>query len=124
MSEGAREILLAEDEEHIAKLICFKLTKEGWNVTLARNGQEALDRLADKPWRLLILDVMMPLKTGWEVLQALRADPRFAGLPVLVLTAKGFQKDLTDAAAFGATAYLKKPFDPNDLAATVKRLAG
>ncbi len=113
-------ILLVEDEEHIAKLVLFKLTKEGFKVTHARDGQEALDRLVDGGWDLVILDVMMPRMNGWEVLQALRSDPKTASIPVLMLTAKGSQQDISKAAELDAEKYLKKPFDPNELAALVR----
>jgi DNA-binding response OmpR family regulator len=114
--------LIAEDEEHIAKLVAFKLGREGFEVTVAPNGQEAIDRLMAKPWALVILDVMMPLKDGWQVLKEIRANPALRGLPVLMLTAKSYQQDLANAADLGATQFLKKPFEPNHLAATVRKL--
>jgi DNA-binding response OmpR family regulator len=115
------EILLAEDEEHIAKLVEFKLTREGYSVFVAKNGQEAIDQFAARPWSLLILDVMMPIRNGWEVLQSLRASP-WLSIPVLMLTAKGNQKDVAFAAELGATQLLRKPFDPDELAAVVKKI--
>lgn len=120
---GARkQILVAEDEEHIAKLLAFKLEREGYAVTIARNGQEAIDRLGAQPWALLILDVMMPLADGWQVLQQARANPATARLPVIMLTAKSFQQDVTSAAELGATQFMKKPFEPAALAASVRKL--
>ena len=118
------EILLAEDDEHIAKLVAFKLSKDGYNITVARNGQEALDQLAAKSWALVILDVMMPFFDGWHVLRTLRAASVNSTVPVLMLTAKSYQKDVVNAAELGATQFLKKPFDPNDLAAMVKKMVG
>ena len=117
-----REILVAEDEEHIAKLVSFKLTKEGFAVTIAKNGQEAIDMLKAKPWSLIILDIMMPIADGWTVLKSLRAMPELSKVPVLMLTAKGAQKDVANAAELGAQHFLKKPFDPQDLAALVKTM--
>ena len=121
---GIKEILLAEDEEHIAKLVSFKLGKEGFSVTIARNGQEAVDLLEAKPWCLVILDIMMPIKTGWEVLRVLREHPKesIKELSVLMLTAKGLHKEVANAAELGVQQYLKKPFDPNELAQVVKKL--
>ncbi len=116
------EILIAEDEEHIGKLIVFKLTKEGFAVTHARNGQEAINLLTSKDWKLLILDVMMPLADGWQVLKAARENPQTARTPVLVLTAKSIQTDMAKSADLGATQFLKKPFEPAHLAALVKKL--
>ena len=116
------DILLAEDEEHIAKLVAFKLSREGFSVTIAKNGQEAIDQLRLKPWVLVILDVMMPVLDGWQVLRTLRSSEDLATLPVLMLTAKGEQKDMATAVDLGVQQYLKKPFDPNELANVVKRL--
>ncbi len=116
------EILLAEDEEHISKLVAFKLTREGFSVTVARNGQEAKDQLPSKRWSLIILDVMMPICDGWEVLRTVRASPGHAALPVLMLTAKSYQQDMANAAELGATRFLKKPFDPVELAAVVRKM--
>jgi DNA-binding response OmpR family regulator len=115
-------ILLAEDEEHIAKLVAFKLTKEGFTVTHARNGQEAIQLLPSRPWGLIILDVMMPVVHGWQVLKHIRARPEFARVPVLMLTAKNAQQDLANAAELGATQFLKKPFEPANLASVVRKL--
>ena len=119
-----KKILLAEDEDHIARLIHFKLSKEGHDVTIARNGKEAIDSLKTKKWDLIILDVMMPIFDGWEVLKNVRSDSEIKNLPVLMLTAKGQQKDKVNAVQLGATDYLKKPFDPNELAQVVKKLTG
>jgi len=117
-----KEILLAEDEDHISKLVSFKLVREGFKVTIARNGQEAIDQLPVKPWSLIILDVMMPICDGWQVLKSLRALSATSKTPVLMLTAKGIQKDLANAAQYHVEQYLKKPFDPTELADVVKRL--
>jgi DNA-binding response OmpR family regulator len=119
---GKHRILLAEDEEHIAKLVAFKLAREGYEVTVARNGQEAIDRLPLERWSLVILDVMMPIRDGWQVLKAVRAEPSLSGVPVLMLTAKSYHQDMANAAELGATQFLKKPFEPGHLAATVKQL--
>jgi DNA-binding response OmpR family regulator len=121
-NQSKKLILLAEDEEHIAKLVSFKLSREGFDVTIAKNGQEAIDKLLLKPWSLLILDVMMPFKDGMQVLKEVRATPALKGIPVLMLTAKSFQQDMANAAELGATQFLKKPFEPNHLAATVRQL--
>lgn len=120
--EEKKQILIADDEEHIAKLVQFKLSREGYEVQVAHNGQEAIDMLEAAHWALLILDITMPIKDGWEVLKYVRSQPSLKLLPVLILTAKGGQKDLAHAADLGATQYLKKPFDPNELASAVRLL--
>lgn len=115
-------ILVAEDEVHIAKLVQFKLEKEGFRVVVAINGQDAKDKLRAEKWACVILDVMMPICDGWDVLKAIRSDTSLSTLPVLMLTAKGNQQDMANAAKLGATQFLKKPFDPNELATMVRRL--
>lgn len=121
------QILLAEDEDHIAKLISFKLNKEGYQVTVARNGEEAIALLPSRAWSLIILDVMMPIRDGWEVLREVRkSELKAAGtaheVPVLMLTAKTEQQVIGAAAQLGATECMRKPFEPNSLAATVRAL--
>jgi DNA-binding response OmpR family regulator len=111
-------ILLAEDEEHIARLIEFKLKKEGHSVCVARNGVEALERWTEGKWSLVVLDVMMPILDGWSVLKEIRrTDQR---VPILMLTAKSSETDVSKSAELGATRFLKKPFDPAELALVVK----
>jgi DNA-binding response OmpR family regulator len=117
------DILVAEDEEHIAKLIAFKLNKEGYRVTIAKNGQEAIELLAKQSWKLLILDVMMPVMDGFAVLKTVRWTPALAELPVLLLTAKG-KGESPDMAGLRVEQYLKKPFDPAHLAQVVKSMVG
>ena len=119
-----KEILIAEDDPQIARLVEFKLQREGFHVVIARNGKEAVDQLGSKNWSLIILDVMMPIMDGWQVLKALRASSS-AGIPVLMLTAKSYQqKDITNASELGATQFLRKPFDPSELAILVKKMVG
>jgi DNA-binding response OmpR family regulator len=113
-------ILIAEDEEHIAKLIAFKLQKSGYDVVVASNGHQALEHARSRPFSLLILDVMMPVQDGWQTLQAIRSDSRIQGLPVLMLTAKSRASDLARSVELGATRFLAKPFDPEEL---VRRVA-
>ena len=110
---------MAEDEEHIARLIEFKLKKEGLDVSIARNGKEALEKWVTSPgWSLVILDVMMPIMDGWQVLKQIRQDDQKT--PVLMLTAKSSETDITKSLELGATKFLKKPFDPAELAKVVK----
>lgn len=120
-----KKVLLAEDESHIAKLVEFKLNKDGMDVTWAKNGAEAIAILEQEGhWDLVILDVMMPICDGWEVLKKIRGDGRWSALPVLMLTAKGHQRDMANAAELGATHFLKKPFDPVELSSLAQRLSG
>jgi len=116
------QILLAEDEEHIAKLIEFKLKKEGFSISVAKNGQEALEVFnSARSWKLLILDVMMPMMDGWQVLKQVRHS-ELPDVPVLMLTAKSSETDIAKSAELGATRFLKKPFDPSELARVVREV--
>lgn len=118
------DVLLAEDDDSIAGLIVFKLTREGFRVTRARDGREAISlATGGASWGLVILDVMMPLADGWEVLGRVRSEPSLQSLPILMLTAKGDRQTLENASRLGATDFLKKPFDPAELARMVKRMA-
>jgi DNA-binding response OmpR family regulator len=121
MSDQQVRVLIAEDEEHIAKLLLFKLKREGFLVSWASDGQKALTMARAEKWDLLILDVMMPHLDGWQVLQTLREEQNL--IPVLMLTAKGTEKDLSRSVALGATRFLKKPFDPIELTHILREMA-
>ena len=116
------KILIADDEPNILISLEFLMKREGYQVALARDGQEALDAIArDRP-DLVLLDVMMPRKTGFDVCQALRADESNRDVIVVMLTAKGRDTDLAKGMALGADAYLTKPFSTKELVQTVREL--
>lgn len=117
-----RQILLIEDEANIAEAIRFVLTRDGWSVMTHADGTDALDRIRALCPDVLILDVMLPGRSGFEILNDLRADPQFAALPVLVLTARGQDRERDAALAAGATHFLPKPFGNAELVATVRAL--
>lgn len=117
-------ILLVEDEGNIAEAITFILSRAGWEIQGHGNGATALEAVGRLEPDLLVLDVMLPGRSGLEILRDLRADPGTAELPVLMLTAKGQAKDRETAMDLGANAYLTKPFSNADLLDTVIRLAG
>ncbi|NKX43922.1 response regulator [Roseicyclus persicicus] len=116
-------ILLVEDEGNILEAIGFILSRAGWEVQGHGNGATALDAVARTGPDLIVLDVMLPGRSGLEILRDLRARPETAELPVLMLTAKGQARDRETALELGANAYLTKPFSNADLLATVTRLA-
>ncbi len=108
-------ILIADDEPNILISLEFLLKRAGYNVSLARDGQQALDTiLRDRP-HLVLLDVMMPVKSGFEVCQAVRADDSLNGILILMLSAKGRDTDLAKGLALGADAYMTKPFSTREL---------
>ncbi len=119
-----RKIVLAEDEPQIARLIEFKLKKEGYDVTWKENGEEALKAIkADKP-DLILLDIMMPVMDGYEVLRRLKEDENLGDIPVIMLTARAQEKDVVKGIDLGAEDYITKPFHPAELLARVKRILG
>ena len=116
------KVLIADDEPNIVISLEFLMKREGHVVSIARDGQQALEAIRTVRPHLVLLDVMMPFKTGFEVLQALRADEALAGTKVLMLTAKGRETDTAKGLALGADAYMTKPFSTKELAERVRQL--
>ncbi|HEY2189916.1 MAG TPA: response regulator [Caldimonas sp.] len=120
----SKKVLIADDEPNILISLEFLMQREGHAVSVARDGDEALAAIRrDRP-DLVLLDVMMPGKSGFDVCQAVRADPDLAGVKILMLTAKGRDTDLAKGTALGADAYVTKPFSTQELAARVRELLG
>jgi DNA-binding response OmpR family regulator len=117
-----RQILLIEDEANIAEAIRFVLMRDGWQVSTHGDGSDALERVRAIRPDVLVLDVMLPGRSGFEILSDLRADPEFWALPVLVLTARGQDRERDAALAAGATRFLPKPFGNAELVATLRML--
>lgn len=119
---GAR-ILIVEDEANIVESVSFILRREGFDVSSVADGDTALERLrgARAP-ALVILDVMLPRRNGFEVLKAVKSDPRLGAIRVIMLTATAQAHDRARAEAAGADAYITKPFSNRDLVEQVKRL--
>ena len=118
----AHKILIVDDEPNIVISLEFLMKKEGFEVAVANDGEEALAKVASFNPDLMLLDVMMPKKSGFEVCEALRADPRRAGLQIVMLTAKGRDTEVAKGLALGADAYVTKPFSTKDLVAKVKAM--
>ncbi len=116
------KVLIADDEPNILISLEFLMKREGYEVHVARDGQEALDALRRERPRLVLLDVMMPKKTGFEVCQELRADDAIRDTLVLMLTAKGRDTDIAKGMAMGADAYMTKPFSTKELVQKVREL--
>ena len=120
----AKKILIVDDEPNIVISLEFLMKKEGFEVAVAVDGDEALAKVASFSPDLVLLDVMMPKKSGFEVCEALRADPAQAGLLIVMLTAKGRDTEVAKGLAIGANAYVTKPFSTKDLVAQVKGMLG
>ncbi len=116
------KILIADDEPNILISLEYLMKREGYEVHVARDGQEALDAVRRERPRLVLLDVMMPRKSGFEVCQELRADDAVKDTLVLMLTAKGRDTDIAKGLAMGADAYMTKPFSTKELVQKVREL--
>lgn len=120
----AHKILIVDDEPNIVISLEFLMKKEGFEIAVASDGDEALAKVVSFNPDLVLLDVMMPKKSGFEVLEALRADPAQAALRIIMLTAKGRDTEVAKGLAIGADAYITKPFSTKDLALKVKAILG
>ena len=114
-----KKLLVADDEPNIVISLEYLMKREGYDVLVATDGNQALEAIQREQPALVLLDVMMPGKTGFEVCQAVRADPALDGVRILMLTAKGRETDVGKGLALGANAYMTKPFATRELVAKV-----
>ena len=120
----ARRVLLIEDEPNIIEALSFILTRDGWTVHTHSDGATATERVRTGRPEVVVLDAMLPGRSGFDILRDLRADPGTAGIPVLMLTARGQERDRDMALRLGATHFMTKPFANAEVVAEVRRLAG
>ena len=121
---SAKHVLIADDEANIVISLEFLMKREGHRVSIARDGDAALALIREERPDLVLLDVMMPGRSGFEVCQAVRSDDALAGVKILMLSAKGRDTDLAKGQALGADAYMTKPFSTRELADRVRELLG
>src|SRR4029079_19415270 len=117
MPNGSARILLVDDEESIQTLLSYPLRKDGYHVTSAQDGREALDRFSEARFDLVILDLMLPKLDGVEVCRELRARSQ---VPIIMLTAKGSETDKVAGLEVGADDYITKPFSMREFRSRVK----
>ncbi len=117
-----KHVVLVEDELNIAEAIRFLLSQEGWRVETLANGANAVEVIRKVMPNLVMLDVMLPGKTGFEILHALRATPHTQSLPILMLTARGQSRDREMAEKAGVSRFMTKPFSNADLLEAVRAL--
>jgi DNA-binding response OmpR family regulator len=117
-------VLIAEDEPNIVFSLEFLMAKSGYEVRVASNGEDALHAVAEFHPDLVLLDIMLPLKNGFEVCQTVRDNPACRDVKIVMLTAKGRETEIAKGIAVGADAYITKPFATRELLDTVKRLLG
>jgi DNA-binding response OmpR family regulator len=120
----SRTVLVADDEPNIVISLEFLLQQEGYRVQVAHDGQEAWEAIQRQPPDLVLLDVMMPRLSGFDVCQKIRENPAWQQLPIIMLTAKGREVEVSKGLALGADAYISKPFSTQELLAQVRALLG
>ena len=118
----AKKILIADDEQNIVISLEFLMKREGYEVSIANDGEEAVARIRAELPDLVLLDVMMPKKSGFEVCQEIKADPALQSVRILMLTAKGRDTEVAKGLALGADAYMTKPFSTKELVERVRSM--
>lgn len=119
-----KRVLLIEDEPNIIEAIRFILSRDGWAVDTHSDGSTALEAVRRRTPDIVILDVMLPNRSGYDILQDIRADDGTRCLPVLMLTARGQKKDREMAERFGASRFMTKPFSNAEVLSSVRELTG
>ncbi|MDZ7842798.1 MAG: response regulator [Gammaproteobacteria bacterium] len=116
------QILIAEDEPYIVESLGFVLGQSGYAVSAESDGSAVIQRVRDLAPGVVILDLMLPNRNGFEILKELKNDPDLLAIPVLVLTAKGQNQDRTTADQLGADAFITKPFSNREVLSCVRKL--
>jgi len=119
-----RTILICDDDELLVDLLEYRLGARGFRVLVARDGGEAMAMVAQQAPDAIVLDAMMPVMDGYQVLRRLRGDAATAAIPVIMLTARKQERDIVGALELGASDYLVKPFIPEELMTRLTRLLG
>ncbi len=119
-----KKILLIEDEPNITEALRFILLRDGFAVDTHADGSTALEAIRARAPDMVILDVMLPNRSGFDILRDLRAEAPLRALPVLMLTARGQKRDRELAERYGASRFMTKPFSNADVLASVRELTG
>jgi CheY-like chemotaxis protein len=119
-----KKILVVDDEEVIRKFLRIQLAKLGYEVKEAADGEQALEKLGKDDFDLLICDILMPNKNGWEVMREVRSNSRMKDIPIIVLTAKNEDSDMLKGYDWGANYYMTKPFTKAQLLYGLKLMFG
>jgi CheY-like chemotaxis protein len=123
VSDSLGRVLVVDDDDVIRQLIRVNLELEGFEVHTAHDGEDALAKARELQPDVITLDIMMPRLDGWDAAAKLRADPQTCAIKVVLLSARAQEADLRKGSRIGVDAYLTKPFDPDELIETVRRLA-
>lgn len=122
--QGGAAILVADDDRDILELVAFRLERAGYEVLTAGDGEQALAAAREHRPALAVLDVMMPKLTGYDVVKAMRAEEGTSRIPVILLTARVQEADVSRGFEAGADDYIRKPFSPQELRARVEAILG
>jgi DNA-binding response OmpR family regulator len=114
------KVVIADDDPDIRRLVQITVSNAGCDVTVASDGEEALQLVREGHPDLVILDVLMPRMDGWEVAKELKGDPATAGIPIMFLTSRGQEHDVLEGFHSGAADYMVKPFSPRELQVRVR----
>jgi DNA-binding response OmpR family regulator len=117
------KILIADDELIMLKIIELRLKKDGHQVIVTSNGQEALEQIKLQDPDMIIADIMMPFTSGLEIVSVVKHDTNYRKVPIIILSSMGQENVVLEAFNLGADDYITKPFSPNELSMRVKRLA-
>ena len=117
-----KEILIVDDEPGVVVAIQFLMAQQGHNVLIAERGEDALDLIYKYKPDLVLLDIMLPGISGWEVCEIIRLDPAYRNIKIVFLTARGDEAEIARGLALGADAYITKPFSNDQLIAKVNTL--
>jgi DNA-binding response OmpR family regulator len=124
MSDPPATILIADDEEDLRELVAYRLVQSGHTVLEARDGEEALRLATKQAPDIAVLDVMMPRMDGYQLTRRLREAPATEHIPVILLTARVQETDISRGFEAGADDYLRKPFNPDELMARIRAVLG
>jgi two-component system phosphate regulon response regulator PhoB len=125
MTEGPKfKVLVVEDEDNIALALDFLMTREGYSHDRVANGADALPRIRETRPDIVLLDVMLPEVSGYEICQGIRMDPDLSEVKILMMTARGSAIERKKGMALGADGFITKPFELKELRAEVRRLLG
>ena len=121
---SGQKILVVDDDPHVIRSLTFVLKKEGYDVSSATNGEEAMANVRESKPSLMFLDVMMPKKNGYKVCQDVKSDPALSDIYVIMLTAKGQEADREKGLSSGADEFITKPFSPMKVIGRVREVLG
>jgi two-component system phosphate regulon response regulator PhoB len=118
---GRKKILYAEDQESIARLVEYKLAKDGFDLILMKNGENVVETIIEERPALILLDLMLPIKDGLTILEELKAHDEVKNIPVIILSVQGEENKILHALNSGAADYIQKPFSTSELTTRIRK---